>query len=157
MARDSTGGQQAVHVLGASHQRGEGSQLLRQGQQDLMFIIDGVCEEGQKLAAGPFYPKGQNDGGQLLDAVETKLNILVAERVSEHRHGVKRVVAVGCRHLGRREKAGRRGWGHRATLQGLLHPHWWLCPGQARVSLARTNQAPPTLICLRRREQLLLS
>lgn len=32
-----------------------------------------TCEEGQKLAAGPFHPEGQGDGGQLFDAVEAKL------------------------------------------------------------------------------------
>lgn len=65
--------QQAVHVLGASHQGGEGSQLLRQRQEDLILIVDGVCQEGQKLAAGPLHPEGQGDGGQLLDAVEAEL------------------------------------------------------------------------------------
>ena len=35
--------QQAVHVLGASDQSGEGAQLLRQGQEDLVLIVDGVC------------------------------------------------------------------------------------------------------------------
>lgn len=34
--------QQAVDVLGASHQRGEGSQLFRQGQEDLILIVDGI-------------------------------------------------------------------------------------------------------------------
>ena len=35
--------QQAVHVLGASDQSGEGAQLLRQGQEDLVLIVDGIC------------------------------------------------------------------------------------------------------------------
>lgn len=35
--------QQAVHILWASHQGSEGSQLFCQGQEDLIFIIDGIC------------------------------------------------------------------------------------------------------------------
>jgi hypothetical protein len=34
--------QQAVYILWASHQTSECSQLFRQGQQNLIFIIDGV-------------------------------------------------------------------------------------------------------------------
>lgn len=47
--------QQAVHILGASHQSGEGSQLFRQGQEDLVLIIDGIC--GTKTDALQCHPK----------------------------------------------------------------------------------------------------
>lgn len=93
------------------------------------------------------------------------LNILVAKLVYQYRDGVQRVVAVGGRHLGSvpclsdcgrrraetgagRGRAGKRTkderGGTRATLQGLPHGHWPLYAGQARISLVRTNEAPPT-------------
>ena len=34
--------QEAVDILWAAHQHGEVAQLLSQGQQDLIFIVDGV-------------------------------------------------------------------------------------------------------------------
>lgn len=59
--------QQAVHVLGASDQRGEGAQLFRQGQQDLVLIVDGVWGTRQTVSQsrprsdpGPSVAQAQN-------------------------------------------------------------------------------------------------
>lgn len=32
-----------------------------------------TCKKGQELTSGPFNPKGQGNGGELLDTIETKL------------------------------------------------------------------------------------
>lgn len=53
------------------------SYLVKTTSQESPHLVPGVpfvtCKERQKLTSGPFDPKGQGDGGQLLDAVEAKL------------------------------------------------------------------------------------
>lgn len=44
---------QAVHTPRASDQSGEGAQLLRQGQRDLILIIDGICRTRQTGLQSP--------------------------------------------------------------------------------------------------------
>lgn len=53
------------------------SYLVKTTSQESPHLVPRVpfitCKERQKLTSGPFDPKGQGDGGQLLDAVEAKL------------------------------------------------------------------------------------
>ena len=67
--------------------------------KSLLTNLFGLVYTGQKLTAGLFDSKGQRNGGQLIDAVDAKLNVLILELVYEDRHGVERVIAVSCRHL----------------------------------------------------------
>ena len=68
------------------HQGGEGAQLLGEGEEHLVLVIDRVRQEGDQLRPRPadlftietsiYLPldaEGEGDGGQLLDGVETKL------------------------------------------------------------------------------------
>ena len=65
--------QQTVDILQAANEWSEGSQLLSKGQQHLIFITDGVSEEGDQLTAGPFHAQRQGDGAQVLDEVQPQL------------------------------------------------------------------------------------
>ena len=43
------------HVSGshlAAHQGSEGAELLGEGQEHLVLIVDGVCQEGDQLTPG---------------------------------------------------------------------------------------------------------
>lgn len=66
-----------MNILGTSTRGVKVPSYLGQGQQDLVLIVQDVYNEGQKLTAGLFDSKGQRDGGQLIDAIDVKLNILV--------------------------------------------------------------------------------
>ena len=94
----------------AAHKGSEGAELLGEGQEHLVLIVDGVCQEGDQLAPGalnlkmlsltkyrlseiPAHPQSQCDGGELLDAVQPELHVLVPQLVNEDRDRVKGVVA----------------------------------------------------------------
>nr|CAD7259518.1 unnamed protein product [Timema shepardi] len=69
--------QQTVHVVGAAHECGEGPELLREGQQDLIL-------ERDQFAARALHSQRQSDSRQLLDGVESELR--QSTEVKHRRH-----------------------------------------------------------------------
>lgn len=65
--------QQTVYIFRAANEGSEGSQLVCEGQQHLVLIVDGVGEDGDEFAVGPLHAQRQGDGAQLLDGVEPQL------------------------------------------------------------------------------------
>ena len=92
------GRQEAVDVLLPAHQRSEGAQLLRQRQQHLVLVIDGVGEEGDQLGPRPLNPQRQGDGGELLDGVQPQLHVLIPELVNQDCDGIERIISSVCSH-----------------------------------------------------------
>lgn len=65
---------QQVHgVLGPTDETRELAELFGQGQQDLILVVDGLCEEGNEFGAGALLAQRQGDRGQFLDRVEAQL------------------------------------------------------------------------------------
>jgi hypothetical protein len=62
--------QQAVSVLGPADQGDEGAQLLGEGQQHLVLVVDGLGQEGDQLGPRALHAQRQGYRRQLLDGVE---------------------------------------------------------------------------------------
>ena len=66
--------QEAVDKLSASDEGRERAQLLGEGQQHLVLVVDGVGQERDQLGPGTLDSQGHSDGRQLLDGVQAKLS-----------------------------------------------------------------------------------
>ncbi len=66
--------QEAIDKLGSSHEGRERAQLLGEGQQHLILVVDGVGQEWDQLGPGALHTQCQSNGGELLDGVQAKLS-----------------------------------------------------------------------------------
>jgi len=73
-----------VDVVGAADQRRELAELLGEGEQHLVLVVDGLREEGHELGARALRAQRQRDRRQLFDAVQAQLHVLVAQLVDQH-------------------------------------------------------------------------
>ena len=62
-----------MNVILTSNQWGEGAQLLGQGQQDFILVVDGVSQKWDQFGTSAFDSQGQGDGRQLFDGIQAEL------------------------------------------------------------------------------------
>lgn len=104
-------GQQNMTPLRTSDVFDEATELLAQRNQDLVFILDGLCKllvvyvgrgeartrgedeegrkqtvkEGDELLASALSAEGEGDGGEAVNRVQAKKNIVMLRRTGQHR------------------------------------------------------------------------
>jgi hypothetical protein len=107
--------QQRVRVDGAADVGHKLAQLLRHGQQHLILVVVGLCQEGDELRARALLAQREGDGAQPLDGVQAPHRLVVLELVSAGGGRRRRRRAGGAR-----EPAG---GGPRPSRPHALHPH----------------------------------
>ena len=80
--------------LVAADELSEVTQLFGQREQDFILVVDGIGQEWNEFGSRAFDAERQRDRRQLLDAVESQLDVLVAKFVDEDGDRVERVVAA---------------------------------------------------------------
>lgn len=65
------------------------AQLLGEGEEDVILIVDGVGNKGEKLAAGALGAQGLCNRFDAAGGIETELEVVILELIEEDGDGVK--------------------------------------------------------------------
>lgn len=81
-------GEDEVGVLGTAKVLDEvAPKLLRQREEDLVVIVEGLLEEGEELCTSAVGTEGEADGGDAVEGVEAKGDVLCAKFINWTRRG----------------------------------------------------------------------
>jgi hypothetical protein len=99
------GREEHVAPLSSSDILYEAAELLAQGDQDLVLILDRFIKKRDELLPGALRTEGESDGGQPVNGAQAEQDVIVLELIDENRNRVQLVGGVGrvshCESTGR--------------------------------------------------------